>query len=922
MTENNPNEYASTPPGPDADAPLISMGADISPLPQNLPPSSEEGTASNPATDAPLIAMGGTPSLDGGEDNMFKVPTVVPKGGDTGHSPVEEPLSSDTIAMKRLSQNKQEEVSESQAPEQAVKKKKRLKIFCHNCGQKLDLTDIESFSEVECPSCAASIIVPKWFDNYLLEEVCGKGGMSTVYRGLDLALDREVAIKVLNRDVADHETRNKLFLHEARTAATLNHYALLPIYTCGEFEGQAYLVMQFMPGGSLEQEIETAKHSPLPIREIRKWLKDASEGLDNARRHGIIHHDIKPGNLMLDDDRNVKVGDFGISQALYDTDAQELTSITKAWGSPHYVSPEKVTEKKESYLGDIYSLGATFYHVITGHTPFDGNDTKELLKMKTVRDPLHISKLRSDIPQDLAELVMSMMNRTPEARPSYRDIVAELNAMGKGGRAEPKPVRKRAASPAPAQRPKPRPQIATPSRAVANTTSESPRKAGGMVLPVIILLLIGLGAVFFFLNPLEKFGKSGSGDLLPDISDYLAQGNSKMAAILAEAAFKAGEDAKIKSQAAAQMAMSLLLNDYKGIRAKCGSLVADMMTSKQMTDSPERAIVEYLAAKKHEPRRLRANIGSDNGARMEAEVAIFVQAVQDNAPKEVQKTAYKNFMALASVVPSTHWVVRSWGKRMPLWADWLFEGRGDKNNLEHLIASKPPAISPGSTHHKIVYASQSTSKEIVAGQLLGKLPSHITSKTSLNLEELSADWLKAHRAFAARRPRPRDFAFSRLSIKKYLDSLPKEKAKIEQARVEQIMPIKEHFCSMTLHVPYEGGRLVTKSGKTVTGTMMANSKYLSAKPRGGARTRVYWNNIPAGEFAKMLAHYAKLRKNMGSAGTGPSASQRVKEAGMGMLRAAVLCDWYGDYENAAKYAKKAVALDPALKNTVAVMMME
>ncbi|MCK5845700.1 MAG: serine/threonine protein kinase, partial [Victivallales bacterium] len=294
------------------------------------------------------------------EVKKMGIPKPIPRGGSTTALPEDEPLSEDTIHIDRST------IIDTQASSQdELDPQKRLKIFCYNCGQKLDLTDMTPFSKINCPSCSSEIIVPRWFDNYLLEELCGVGGMAVVYRGLDLALDREVAIKILNRESAESPGQNKLFLHEARTVATLNHFAILPIYTCGEYEGQAYFVMQYMSGGSLDVEIANAKGEGLLVDEACKWLKDIAEGLDNAKRHGIIHHDIKPGNFMLDSERNAKIGDFGISQALHDKSSEELAKLAASWGSPQYVSPEKIETGVESHLGDIYSLGATFYHVLT-----------------------------------------------------------------------------------------------------------------------------------------------------------------------------------------------------------------------------------------------------------------------------------------------------------------------------------------------------------------------------------------------------------------------------------------------------------------------------------------------------------------------------------------------------------------------------
>ena len=119
------------------------------------------------------------------------------------------------------------------APLAADSERRPVKIFCHHCQQKLDVTSLQPFSRFACPMCGNELIVPTWFDTYLLEEPVGVGGMATVYRALDIALDREVAIKILREDVLPGSELSELFLNEARTAAAINHYAVVPIYTCG-----------------------------------------------------------------------------------------------------------------------------------------------------------------------------------------------------------------------------------------------------------------------------------------------------------------------------------------------------------------------------------------------------------------------------------------------------------------------------------------------------------------------------------------------------------------------------------------------------------------------------------------------------------------------------------------------------------------
>ena len=300
-----------------------------------------------------------------------------------------------------------------------------VKIFCHHCQQKLDVTSLQPFSRFACPMCGNELIVPTWFDNYLLEEPVGVGGMATVYRALDIALDREVAIKILREDVLPGSELSELFLNEARTAATINHYAVVPIYTCGIYDGKTYIVMQFMNGGSLEQRQKIYPDLRVPVNDAVKWIHDIAEGLENANRHGVIHHDVKPANILLDTDDNVKIGDFGLAQVVK-AEALGTQKPVTAWVSPNYVSPERISIGNETFQGDIYSLGATFYHLVTGITPFSNPNIEELVWMRTKHNPVAPNQIRPDLAPELSMLIMKMMNRAPDMRPSYREIISSL----------------------------------------------------------------------------------------------------------------------------------------------------------------------------------------------------------------------------------------------------------------------------------------------------------------------------------------------------------------------------------------------------------------------------------------------------------------------------------------------------------------
>ena len=156
-----------------------------------------------------------------------------------------------------------------------------------------------------------------------------------------------------------------------------------------------------------------------------KWIHDIAEGLENAGKHGVIHHDVKPANIMLDTDDNVKIGDFGLAQVVK-AEAVGTQKPVTAWVSPNYVSPERISTGTETYPGDIYSLGATFYHLVTGITPFSNPNIEELIWMRTRHNPVAPNQLRPDLAPELSSLIMKMMNRAPDMRPSYREIITTL----------------------------------------------------------------------------------------------------------------------------------------------------------------------------------------------------------------------------------------------------------------------------------------------------------------------------------------------------------------------------------------------------------------------------------------------------------------------------------------------------------------
>jgi serine/threonine-protein kinase len=317
----------------------------------------------------------------------------------------------------------------------------KIKISCHGCSQKLDVTDLAPFIKILCPSCQTELIIPLPFGNLLFEENLGVGEIATVYRSMDMTLDREVAVKVLSPRFAKDQQIQDDFIKEARTASTINHPNIIPIYSCGEMEGKPYLVMQFMEGGNLLKFTKPSRKAE--INEMCGWFLDAAKGLESAAVHGVLHRDVSPNNIFRDADGNVKIGDLGLFRAIYGEEplmdnGQPAGGITLRHA--YYVSPERITSGTADVKADIYSFGATMYHVATGQLPFDGEDVGSVLQARMEGLPQAPNTIRGDIAQPLSDVIMKCLSVYPSDRPtSYAEIADVLSEMRGEGESKTKP---------------------------------------------------------------------------------------------------------------------------------------------------------------------------------------------------------------------------------------------------------------------------------------------------------------------------------------------------------------------------------------------------------------------------------------------------------------------------------------------------
>jgi serine/threonine protein kinase len=257
---------------------------------------------------------------------------------------------------------------------------------------------------------------------YVVLEVLGYGGMGVVFRAKDEQLLRTVAIKVMSRELAGSATARRRFIREARAAAAINHPNVVTIHAVEEHEGTPFLVMEFIQGESLRDRL---RHRPkLEIGDVVSIAFQVASGLAAAHAHGVIHRDIKPGNVMLEDElARVKITDFGLARVAVDN--VDLTSNHIGIGTPAYMSPEQVKGEEIDPRTDLFALGCVMYAMLRGHSPFHGRTALEIARNVADRQPSP-QPADSGIPPFLSEIIDRLLQKSPDKRYQSAGEVAEL----------------------------------------------------------------------------------------------------------------------------------------------------------------------------------------------------------------------------------------------------------------------------------------------------------------------------------------------------------------------------------------------------------------------------------------------------------------------------------------------------------------
>lgn len=259
------------------------------------------------------------------------------------------------------------------------------------------------------------------FGGYDIFEVAGTGGMGTVLKAFDPSLERVVAIKVLAPVLAASAGSRARFLREARAAASVHHDNVVVIHAVGEEAGLPFLVMQFIAGGTLQQRLE--RRGPLTFPEIVQVGRQLAAGLAAAHALGLVHRDIKPGNILLEDDlARVRIADFGLVRSGSETAENEQPLLA---GTPQYMSPEQAEGGRVDARSDLYSLGAVLYALATGEPPLESGSLGDLLR-RLRQEPPPMLPARVGFPEGFRQFLHRLMSRSPAARPAAEEVEAAL----------------------------------------------------------------------------------------------------------------------------------------------------------------------------------------------------------------------------------------------------------------------------------------------------------------------------------------------------------------------------------------------------------------------------------------------------------------------------------------------------------------
>ncbi len=292
---------------------------------------------------------------------------------------------------------------------------------CTKCGTLIDVTDEEPFARMHCPSCGEALRVRCQFDHFEIQETLGSGGMGTVYRALDHNLHRSVALKLLRKDLSADPEFIRQFEHEAAITALITHPHVVKVYSTGADRGLFFIAMELVNAGSLDDLMTSG--GPVPeLRALELGIQIA-QGLNAALKRGLIHRDVKPGNILFADARNSKIVDFGLAVRMEDAGMVG----GEIWGTPYYVAPEKLANQPEDFRSDMYSLAASLYHAIAAKPPCETEDATINTLLELKRSLKSLEEAAPGVSSETAYVINRALKADPDKRyQTYEDFIEHL----------------------------------------------------------------------------------------------------------------------------------------------------------------------------------------------------------------------------------------------------------------------------------------------------------------------------------------------------------------------------------------------------------------------------------------------------------------------------------------------------------------
>lgn len=274
----------------------------------------------------------------------------------------------------------------------------------------------------------ADELIGKRIGGYEIIEVIGRGGMAVVYRAHQISMNRTVAIKILPRQFLSDETYMQRFNREVQIVSQLEHRNIVPVHDYGEFDGQPYIVMRYMNGGSVDDVIR--KGGSLSIEHMLNFVSQVAPALDYAHGKGVLHRDLKPSNILLDDDGGAYLTDFGIARLMGDASANISAVTTQGViGTPSYMSPEQAQGKPLDGRSDLYALGVSMFEMATGTRPFQGDTPYSIAVLQVTAQPPEPRSLNARIPIPVQRVILKSMNKQAADRYPTAVTLAEALAL-------------------------------------------------------------------------------------------------------------------------------------------------------------------------------------------------------------------------------------------------------------------------------------------------------------------------------------------------------------------------------------------------------------------------------------------------------------------------------------------------------------